>query len=287
MFGNRGIYHKGWTAVTKHRTPWATGTDAVVPPFDDDIWELYDTTTDWTQAHDLAKEHPDKLHELQRLWLIEAVKYDVVPLDDRFAERANPELAGRPDLITAKRQRIHPGIGRLTEWAVLNTKNKSYSVTAEVEVAEQGAEGVLVAMGGITGGMALYAKGGRPTFCYNFFGLEHTVIQGSAAIPAGRHQVRMEFAYDGGGIAKGGDVTLFLDGAPIGEGRLERTHPFAFSGDESVDLGDELGSLVTSDYPAQRKFTGTVQWVELEAGLDDQSHLIPPEDRLAHAMARQ
>jgi arylsulfatase len=287
MFGNRGIYHKGWTAVTKHRTPWATEAGASVPAFDDDVWELYDTTTDWTQAHDLAEEQPDKLHELQRLWLIEAVKYNVVPLDDRFAERANPELAGRPELITNKKQRIYPGIGRLTEWAVLNTKNKSYSVTAEVEVPASGTDGVIMAMGGITGGMALYAKGGKPTFCYNFFGLEQTYVAASEAIPEGTHQVRMEFAYDGGGIAKGGTVTLFLDGKAVGEGRLERTHPFAFSGDESLDLGDELGSMVTTDYPAERKFTGTVNWVELEAGLDDHDHLISPEDRLHRAMAIQ
>src|SRR5262245_30293747 len=152
MFGNRGIYHKGWTAVTKHRTPWQTGGDAPVPAFDDDVWELYDTTTDWTQAHDLAKEHPDKLHELQRLWLIEAVKYNVVPLDDRFAERGNPEIAGRPELITGKKQRVYPGIGRLTEWAVLNMKNKSFSITAQVHVPKDGPDGVIVAMGGITGG---------------------------------------------------------------------------------------------------------------------------------------
>ena len=115
MFGNRGIYHKGWTAVTKHRTPWETGADVKTPAFDDDVWELYDTTTDWTQAHDLAAEHPEKLHELQRLWLIEAVKYNVVPLDDRFVERGLPETAGRPTLIQGKRQLLFGGMGRLTE----------------------------------------------------------------------------------------------------------------------------------------------------------------------------
>jgi arylsulfatase len=287
MFGNRGIYHQGWTAVTKHRTPWKTEAGVEVPAFDDDVWELYDTTTDWTQAHDLATAHPDRLHELQRLWLIEAVKYDVVPLDDRFVERADPKLAGRPDLITSKKQRVYPGIGRLTEWAVLNTKNKSYSITAEVEVPSSGAEGVIVAVGGHTGGMALYAKGGTPTFCYNFFGLEQTYVTGDREIPEGIHQVRWEFAYDGGGLAKGGAITLFLDGQAIGTGRLERTQPFVFSGDESFDLGDELGSKVTADYPAQPRFSGTVHWAELEAGLDDHDHLISADDRLNHAMARQ
>ena len=153
MFGNRGIYHKGWTAVTKHRTPWETGVDAVVPAFDDDVWELYDTNTDWSQAHDLAKEHPGKLAELQRLWLIEAVKYNVVPLDDRFVERGLPETAGRPTLIKGKRQLLFGGMGRLTENSVVMMKNTSFSITADITVkGGDPPEGVLLAQGGVTGG---------------------------------------------------------------------------------------------------------------------------------------
>src|SRR6266496_2880181 len=150
MFGNRGIYHKGWTAVTKHRTPWETGV-AKLPAFDDDVWELYDTTKDWSQSKDLAKANPQKLHELQRLWLIEAVKYNVLPLDDRFAERANPDLAGRPQLIKGNRQLLFGGMGRLTESSIVNMKNKSHAVTAEVVVPQSGAEGVIIAQGGVTG----------------------------------------------------------------------------------------------------------------------------------------
>ena len=183
MFGNRGIYHKGWTAVTKHRTPWETGADVKPPAFDDDIWELYDTTTDWTQAHDLAAEHPDKLHELQRLWLIEAVKYNVVPLDDRFVERGLPETAGRPTLIQGKRQLLFGGMGRLTENSVLMMKNTSFSLTAQVQVPEGGAEGVVVAQGGVTGGHSLYVKGGKPKYCYNFFGLERYYVEGTERDP--------------------------------------------------------------------------------------------------------
>jgi arylsulfatase len=283
MFGNRGIYHKGWTAVTKHRTPWQTGHDVEVPAFDDDVWELYDTSADWTQAHDLAKEQPEKLAELQRLWLIEAVKYNVVPLDDRFAERGNPQIAGRPELIQGNRQLIFPG-SRLLEWAVVNTKNKSYSITAEVEVPKSGAEGVIVAVGGIIGGLSLYAKGGKPKFCYNFFGLDQTYVGGTRKIPAGTHQVRMEFAYDGGGLGKGGEVTLYIDGKAAGSGRLEQTTPMPFSGDESLDLGDELGSPVTTDY-GDKKFSGKVNWVEIDVGDDDHNHLISPEERLDLALA--
>jgi arylsulfatase A-like enzyme len=146
MFGNRGIYHKGWTAVTRHRTPWEFA-QVRLPAFDDDVWELYDTTQDWSQTHDLAAETPQKLHELQRRWLIEAVKYNVLPLDDRAAERANPDMAGRPQLVKGNRQLLFGGMGRLTEGSVVNIKNKSHAVTAELEVPESGAEGVIVAQG--------------------------------------------------------------------------------------------------------------------------------------------
>jgi arylsulfatase len=286
MFGNRGIYHKGWTAVTKHRTPWQTGYDVKVPAFDDDVWELYDTNTDWTQAHDLAKQHPDRLHNLQRLWLIEAVKYNVVPLDDRFAERGNPEIAGRPQLIQGNRQLLFGGTGRLNEWCLVNTKNKSYSITAEVDVPQSGAEGVIVALGGIIGGWSLYAKDGRLKYCYNFFGLEQYYVEGKQVIPAGTHQMRMEFAYDGGGLAKGGTVTLYMDGEAVGDGHIAQTEPFPFSGDETLDLSVEFGSPVTTDY-GQRKFSGEVNWVEIDVGVDDHSHLIKPEDRVNLAMAFQ
>ena len=184
MAGNRGIYHKGWTAVTRHRTPWLTG-HVQLPAFDDDVWELYDTNTDWTQSKDLAKANPEKLHELQRLWLIEAVKYNVLPLDDRFAERANPDIAGRPQLIKGTRQLLFGGMGRLTESSVVNTKNKSHSVTAEVVVPQSGAEGVIVALGGIIGGWSLYAKDGKPKYCYNFFGVHRYTIEGTSKHPAG------------------------------------------------------------------------------------------------------
>jgi arylsulfatase len=286
MFGNRGIYHQGWTAVTKHRTPWETGQDVKVPAFDDDVWELYDTTTDWTQAHDLSKQHPDRLHELQRLWLIEAVKYNVVPLDDRFVERGLPETAGRPTLIQGKRQLLFGGMGRLTENSVLMMKNTSFSLTAQVKVPESGAEGVIVAQGGVSGGHSLYAKNGKPKYAYNFFGLEQYYVEGTKEIPPGNHQVRMEFAYDGGGIGKGGTVTFYVDGVECGSGHVEQTEAFLFSADETCDVGNEFGSPVTTDY-GQRKFSGEVEWVELELGLDDHNHLIRPEDRVNLAMGLQ
>jgi arylsulfatase len=261
-----------------------------LPAFDDDVWELYDTTTDWTQSRDLAREYPDKLHDLQRLWLIEAVKYNVLPLDDRFAERANPELAGRPQLITGTRQILFGGMGRLSESSIVNFKNKSHAITAEVVVPESGAEGVIVAQGGMTGGWSLYTKAGKPKYCYNFYGVNHYTIEGTMAIPAGTHQVRMEFAYDGGGLAKGGTVALYVDGQKAGEGRVDRTQPLVFSADETCDVGFEAGSPVTYDYPTEGgKFSGDVNWVQIDVGEDaeDLDHLISPEERFRVAMALQ
>lgn len=290
MFGNRGVYHKGWTAVTKHRTPWETGAGVKLPAFDDDVWELYDTTKDWSQSKDLAKENPQKLHELQRLWLIEAVKYNVLPLDDRFIERANPELAGRPQLVKGTRQLLFGGMGRLSESSIVNFKNKSHAVTAEVVVPQSGAEGVIIAQGGLTGGWSLYAKEGKPKYCYNFYGLNRYTVEGSSKIPPGKRQVRMEFKYDGGGLAKGGTATLFIDGKKAGEGRVDQTEPFVFSADETCDVGFEAGSPVTPDYPARgTKFSGDVNWVQIDLDKDaeDLDHLISPEERLRVAMALQ
>src|SRR5678809_888814 len=186
MFGNRGIYHKGWTAVTKHKTPWILVGEKTVP-FDDDNWELYDTTKDWSQANNLAKKMPEKLHELQRLWLIEATRYNVLPLDDLVAERMNPDTAGRPILIKGNTQILFGGMGRLSENSVISIKNKSYSVTAEIEVPKSGAKGVIIAQGGDTNGWSLYAKDGKLKHCYNFFGINLYFAEGTQSIPEGKH----------------------------------------------------------------------------------------------------
>jgi arylsulfatase len=286
MFCNRGIYHRGWSAVTRHSTPWMA--TAKLPAFDDDVWELYDGSKDWTQAHDLAKEMPEKLHELQRLWLIEAIKYNVLPLDDRRVERFNADLAGRPQLVKGNSQLLFSGMGRLSENSVVVMKNKSFSITAEVEVPSKGAEGVIIHQGGAFGGMSLYAKAGKAKFAYNFFGLQTFTTEASQPIPAGKHQVRMEFAYDGGGLAKGGNVSLYYDGKKVGEGRVERTHPMAFSADETTDIGRDTATPVSSDYTRNTSvFNGKVNWVQIDLGKDVHDHFITPEERLNLAMARQ
>jgi arylsulfatase A-like enzyme len=283
MFGNRGIYHEGWTAVTKHRTPWKADQP---PPFDTDVWELYGPD-DWTQSRNLAQENPKKLAELQRLWLIEATKYNVVPLDDRGFERINPDIAGRPQLIRGNTQLLFPGM-RVAESCILTLKNKSHSVTAEITVPTTGAKGVIITQGGSVGGWTLYAKDGKLKYCYNFFGINHYFVESDTAIPAGKHQVRMEFKYDGGGLAKGGDVTLYFDGKPVGKGRVDRTQPMGYSADEACDVGSDSGSPASPDYgPKGNKFTGQIHWVQIEIGKDDHDHLITTEERFSLAMARQ
>jgi arylsulfatase A-like enzyme len=286
MFGNRGIYHRGWSAVTKHRTPWVMVGN--VGALEDDVWELYDGRSDYSQAHDLAAEDPARLAHLQRLWLIEATKYNVLPIDDRTADRVNPEIAGRPSLIRGTSQLFFPGMGRLSENSVVSIKNKSFSVTAEVEVPAGGASGVIIAQGGRFGGWAVYAKDGRFKFAYNVLGIQEFATEASTPIPEGTHQVRMEFAYDGGGLAKGGDVTLYYDGTAVGSGRVEATQAMIFSADETTDVGHESGTCVTPDYSAATsRFSGSIRWVQIDLGDDDHDHFIDPEERLRVTMARQ
>jgi arylsulfatase len=292
MFGNRGIYYKGWSAVTKHRTPWIMVGQKLVP-FDEDVWELYDGSQDWSQAHDLLKEAPGEEHsamlrKLQRLWLIEATKYNAIPLDDRQAERIIPELAGRPTLVHGNTQLFFPGMGRLTELSVLSVKNKSFSVTAEIVVGSKPAHGVIVAQGGKFGGWSVFFTDGYANFAYNVLGIQYFTTEASQPIQTGQHQVRMEFAYDGGGLGKGGNVTLYYDGQQVGEGRVEATQGMIFSADETLDIGYESGTPVSSAYTTHTsKFNGKIHWVQLDVGVDDHDHFIDPEERFRIAMARQ
>jgi arylsulfatase len=259
----------------------------VIPAFDDDVWELYDGTSDYSQARNLAADQPEMLAKLQRLWLIEATRYNVLPIDDRGAERLVAELAGRPTLIRGDSQQFYPGMGRLSENSVVNIKNKSFSVTAEVEATED-TNGVIIAQGGRFGGWALYTRSGKVRFVYNVLGLQEFTIEADRAIPSGTHQVRMEFAYDGGGLAKGGDVGLYYDGSPVGTGRVGATQPMIFSADETTDIGYESGTTVTPEYTAATsRFTGKIHWVQIDLGKDDHDHYIDDDERLRVAMARQ
>ena len=287
MFVNRGIYHQGWTAVTRHSVPWVM---APMPPIDDDVWELY-APDDWTQARNIAADRPDQLAYLQRLFLIEATKYNVLPLDDRRIERFDPDTAGRPNLISGATQLMFGGMGRLTESSVLNIKNKSHAVTVQLEVRDGTTpQGVLISQGGAFGGWSVYIHDGAPAYCYNLFGLQRFKVYGDRAITPGEHQVRVEFTYDGGGLGKGGSVALYLDGSKVGEGRVGATVAMIFSTDETTDLGSDSATPVSDDYgPKDNVFNGRVRWVQIDLGEDahDADHLISPEERYSIAMARQ
>ncbi len=288
MFCNRGVYYKGWSAVTKHRTPWVLGMGHKLPAFDEDVWELYDGSKDYSQAHDLAKENPELLHKLQRLFLIEATKYHVLPLDDRTVERFNSDMAGRPTVAKGNKQLFFPGMKRVSEATVLNTKNKSFQVTAQIVVPENGAQGTIVAEGGGFGGWGLMMEKGAARFVYNLFGVNAFVTNAQKALPAGERQVRAEFTYAGGGLAKGGDVALYYDGEKVGEGKIAVTAPVIFSATEGLEIGRELGTPVLPRAKAENTvFNGEIKWVELSIGDDDHSHLIKPEDYLQMIMSRQ
>jgi arylsulfatase len=266
MCGNRGIYHDGWMAVTRHGIPWEMVPDKE-RRFADDVWELYDLHHDWSQAHDLAAEHPSKLRQLQDLFLIEAAKYQVFPLDDRVTERENPAMAGRIDLLGDRTSITYrAGMRRFTEETTLNVKNRSHSISAEVDLPQTAAEGVIIAQGGRFGGWTLYFTEGRPAYAYNYFGLNLYTVRGRPLAP-GRHEIRVEFDYDGGGLGKGGTATLLVDGEKHASGRVERTIAYYFSFDETLDVGVDLSTPVSDDYPAlDNEFTGTIRTVRIDLG---------------------
>jgi arylsulfatase len=289
MFGNRGIYYKGWTAVTRHKTPWLLIGEKTLP-FDDDVWELYDTTKDWSQANDVSRQMPEKLHELQRLWLIEATRYNVLPINDDLAKCMNPDTAGRPQLIKGTSQLLFEGMGHLSENCVVNIKNKSHAVTAEIVVPQAGADGVIIAQGGNIGGWSLYAKDGKLKYCYNLGGVKYFYVESKNALPAGEHQVRMEFAYAGGGLGKGGDVTLYVDGKKVGEGKVSMTLAMVFSADDGCDVGEDTGSPVSEEYGSRdNAFNGIVRGAQIAVAgaAESVDHLIDPQEAIRIAMARQ
>lgn len=260
MFGNRGIYHDGWSACTKHSTPWSQQRP---PRFDDDVWELY-APDDWSQANNLAAERPEKLAELKALFLAEAQRNHVLPMDDRRAERFNSDLAGRPDMLRGRTTlRLYPGMIRLPESAVPNVKNKSHRISATIVVPPEGASGVIMAQGTRFAGWVLHVHRGRLAYTHNWFAMQHYRIEAGTAIPPGEHEIAMTFDVDAvPGFGRGGDVNLFLDGQVIGSGRVERTVPFLYSG--SANVGVDRGSGVVRDYETPSgTFSGTIRWVDI------------------------
>lgn len=264
IFGNRAVYHDGWLAGTIHRAAWELKPRV---PLAQDTWELYDTRADFSLANDLAARNPDKLKELQALFMQEAEKYRVLPIDDRGIERANPAVAGRPDLMAGRTSlTVYGGMIGMSENVFLNIKNRSHSITAEVEIPRGGANGVILAQAGRFGGWSLYLKDGKPTYTYNFLSLERFTVAAKEAVPAGKATIRFDFVYDGGGLGKGGLGTLLVNGTKVAEGRIERTQPLIFSGDEGADVGEDGETPVIEDYgiPAPYRFTGKIGKVTVD-----------------------
>jgi arylsulfatase A-like enzyme len=265
MFGNRAIYHDGWVAATRHSIPWLMVPQ--LPAFDQDVWELYNVAEDFSQSNNLAAQNPAKLKELQDLFVKEAIRNHVFPLDDRRAERFDPSIAGRPDLMGVRKSlTVYEGMTGIMENAFLNIKGRSFNVTADVEVPAGGANGVVIAQAGRFGGWSLYLKGGRAHHVYNFGGLQRFTVSAPQALAPGRHTLLYEFVYDGGKPGSGGISRLSVDGKPVGETRVTHTMPFAYSGDEGVDVGTDNETPVTEDYrEGNNKFTGKIHKVTVEA----------------------
>ena len=264
IFGNRAIYHDGWLAGTLHRAPWELEPRTTL---EQDKWELYDTRTDFSLTNDMAGKNSVKLKELQGLFLEEAVKYHVLPIDDRVIERVNPALAGRPDLMAGRTSlTVYEGMTGMSENVFINTKNRSHTITAEVTTLNGSAKGVVFAQAGRFGGWSLYLKDGKPTYTYNFLGLNRFTIVAEDPLPAGRATIRYEFAYDGGGLGKGGTGTIFVNDKKTAQGRIEHTQGMIFSTDEGADVGEDGETPVVEDYgiPAPYRFSGTIHKVTID-----------------------
>jgi arylsulfatase A-like enzyme len=261
--GNRAIYHDGWLAGTVHRAPWERQPRAMLK---DDEWELYNTDDDFSLANDLASSNPTKLKEMQDLFLQEAIKNHVLPIDDRGVERLNPALAGRPDLMAGRTSlTVYSGMVGMMESAFINIKNRSYSITADVEVPKKDANGVIICQGGRFGGWTLYLKNARPIFTYNWVGLQSYTISGMQPVPAGAATIRFEFVTDGGKLGAGGTGSIFVNGTKVATGRIENTNGLLFSADEGADVGLDEGTPVTEDYAGpNNRFTGTINSVTID-----------------------
>ena len=263
MFGNRGIYHDGWVACTRHSIPWLM---VPLPPLSKDTWELYHVAEDFSQAHDLATQNPAKLKELQDLFTEEAIKNHVLPIDDRRSERFDATIAGRPDLMGNRTSlTVYPGMTGMGENAFINVKNRSYTITAPVELKDANTNGVIIAQAGAFGGWVLYMKGGKVHHEYNYFGVERTNIGGQTALPPGKHEIKYEFIVDAPKPGSGGKCALYVDGQKVAEGRIPKTQPYAFSADEGTDVGVDNETIVSNDYkPGENKFTGKIVKVTVD-----------------------
>jgi arylsulfatase len=259
MLGNRAIYNDGWVAcTTPPEPPWSpvmATTDVL-----DYEWELYNIAEDFTQANNLADQEPEKLRHLQDLFWAEAARYNVLPLDNSKVERG--DVSNRPSLTHGRTTFTYlPGMIRIPEGTAPNLKNRSYRITAEVEIPKAGAEGLLMTQGGRFGGLGLYVLDSKPVFHYNTAGVARYTVAAKRKLKPGKHSIVVDFEYDGGGLGKGGTATMTVDGKKVVQGRIERTLPFRISLDETLDIGEDTGTPVSEDYKVPFKFTGELKKV--------------------------
>ena len=264
MFGNRAIYHDGWLARTIHRAPWQTSAQK---PLLSDVWDLYDVRNDFSLSANVAAAQPAKLKQMQALFMKEAEKYHVLPIDDRTIERTNPALAGRPDVLGDRTSlTLYEGMQGMLENTFLNIKNRSSKITAEIEVPAEGANGAILSQGGRFGGWSLYMKDGKPAYVYNFLGLARYTIAAPQGLSPGPATVVLDFSYDGGGAGKGGKATLYVNGKAVADGRVEKTQPNIFSADETADVGIDNQTPVAEGIGIgpETRFTGKINKITLE-----------------------
>ncbi len=281
MFCNRAIYHDGWVACTTPPiAPWVSVAKPV--SIDDYEWELYHVAEDFSQAENLAEKEPAKLRELQEQFWIEAARYNVLPLDNSRVERF--DVSVRPSLTRGRSVfTYYPGQTRIPEGAAPDMKNKSFKIGADVIVPAGGASGVIATQGGRFSGWGLYLLEGKPVFHYNLAGVKRFNIAGESSLPPGEHVILVDFKYDGGGLGKGGTVTITVNDKPVAEGRVERTIPFRIALDETLDIGEDTGTPVSEDYPVPFEFTGTLKRVLI--GLSDNKLTPEDEEQIRRAKA--
>ncbi|MCF1751843.1 arylsulfatase [Mariniradius sediminis] len=258
--GNRAIYQDGWYARTIHLAPY------LPEPYNslqNDVWELYNTKEDFSLSNDLSKNDPERLKAMQDLFMNEAEKYHVLPIDDRSVERMIAEVAGRPTLMAGRNaMTLTKDMKGMGVDVFPNLQNTSYTITADLELGPNG-NGVIVCQGGRFGGLSLYVKNGKPAFTYNFLGLNSTTIASTQSLAPGKHTLVYDFKYDGGGPGRGGVGTISIDGQKVAEGRIERTQPGIFSVVDLADVGIDLGTAV-ADYGPSSKFNGNIKKVVVQ-----------------------
>lgn len=262
MFANRALYNDGWVAATTPTTPPWVSIPGKTDPIDGYKWELYNLHEDFTESNDLAASNPEKLRELQRQFYIEAVKYNVLPLDNSKVKRL--DVNNRPSNIRDVSEfTYYDGMIRIPEGSAPDLKNKSFGISAVVEIPEGGAEGMLMTQGGRFAGVGLYILDGRPVFHYNLVGVERYTVAGLDQLARGRHVITLDFVYDGGGMGKGGQATLSVDGNPVASEKLPQTIAFRMSLDETLDIGEDTGTPISEDYHVPFKFTGQLEKVTI------------------------